>query len=232
MSSDWAASTLRWWSDAGVDVIVGEDPRDWLNPAVQASPRVIAAPAAPPQVLPNDLADFQAWLMSSADLPGAAESAPRLGPAGKPASSLMVLTDVPTLEDFEAGHLVSSDGLFDKMLGSIQLARESIYLASLSPLRPPSGTLAPDAMRRYAEIARHHIGLAAPKAVLLLGDICAKALVGSGVSQSRSKWHEIQTNGARFRALVTLKPEQLNLQPNLKSLAWADLQMLKEGIEK
>lgn len=232
MSSDWAASTLRWWSDAGVDVIVGEEPRDWLNPAVQATPRAVTAPPAPPQTLPSELAEFHAWLMTSAELPGAAPSAPRLGPAGNPASLVMVLTDVPTLEDFEAGQLVSSDGLFDKMLGAIQLSRESIYLASLSPLRPPSGTLSPEAMRRYGEIARHHIGLVTPKALLLLGDICAKALIGSGISQSRSKWHEIQTEGASFRALVTLKPEQLNLQPNLKSLAWADLQLLKEGIEE
>jgi DNA polymerase len=144
----------------------------------------------------------------------------------------MVLTDVPALEDFADGQLVSSGGLFDKMLGAIQLSRDSIYLASMSPLRPPSGTLRSDALDRYREIARHHIGLVAPRTILLLGDVCSRALIGAPLNQSRSKWHEIETNAGHFRALVTLKPEQLNLQPNLKTLAWADLRMLKEGIEE
>ena len=232
MSSDWAASTLRWWSEAGVDVIVGEEPRDWLSPAAKspAEPIIAEPPVSP--ALPDTLAEFQAWLMTTADLPGAAPSAPRLAPSGNPTSAVMVLTDVPALEDFAGSHLVSSAGLFDKMLGAIGLSRDSIYLASLSPLRPPSGTLRADALDRYGEIARHHIGLVAPRAILLLGDFCSRALIGAPLSQSRTKWHEIETNAGRFRALVTLKPEQLNLQPNLKTLAWADLRMLKEGIEE
>ena len=230
MSLSWAASTLSWWSDAGVDVIVGEEPRDWLTIAPKAARKASATAPPAKAPLPAELEQFQAWLMSSTEVPGAAPSAPRLGPAGNPEAAIMVLTDFPTLKDFSSGRLISSQGLFDKMLGAIQLSRENIYLASLSPLRPPTGTLPPEALRRWGEIARHHIALVAPKAVLLLGDVCAKVLVGSAVNQSRSKWHEIETNGARFRALVTLKPEQLSLQPNLKKLAWSDLQMLNEGI--
>src|SRR5688572_4010480 len=116
MSLGWASSTLKWWSDAGVDVIVGETARDWLNPAPQSAPKPVAPKPLPAPPLPATLADFQAWLVGEADLPGAAPSAPRLGPAGNPESAVMVLTDAPTLEDFGSGQLVSSDGLFDKML--------------------------------------------------------------------------------------------------------------------
>lgn len=232
MSSDWAASALRFWSDAGVDVIVGEEPRDWLNPAPRSSPKA-ATPAEPaPEPLPAELAEFQTWLMTTDRLPGTSPSAPRLGPAGNESAAVMVLTDVPALADFEAGRLVSSDGLFDKMLGAIQLDRDSIYLASLSPLRPASGALTADAARLYAVIARHHIALVAPKVVLLLGDVCSKALLGAEVSRTRTIWHEIETGAGRVRALVTMKPEKLNLSPSLKKHAWADLQMLKEGIEE
>ncbi len=236
MSSDWAASTLRWWSDAGVDVIVGESPRDWLNPVDRKSIRPEAPQVATEPPLPIGLADFQNWLMTSNDLPGSSPSAARLGPAGDGSSGLMVLTDFPTVDDVAAGMLVSSQGLFDKMLEQtskklgIDLNRQSVYIASLSPLRPPSGSLDAEAARRYAAIARHHIFLASPKAVLLLGDVCAKALAGGPVNQTRSRWLEIETNGGPVRALVTLKPEQLNRQPNLKKYAWEDLQMLKEGL--
>lgn len=239
MSSDWAASTLKWWSQAGVDVIVGETPRDWLNPAAPQVPAK-ALVREPPveQALPATLADFQDWLMTSEVWPGSAPSAPRLGPSGDASSGLMVLTDIPAAEDFAAGMLISSQGLFDRMLEQtskvigLTLDRQSVYIASLSPLRPPSGGLDAAAARRCGEIARHHIGLVAPKAVLLLGDACARALVGGAVNQTRSKWHEIETNGGRIRALVTMKPEQLNLQPNLKKYAWEDLQLLKEGLSE
>ena len=232
MSSGWASSTLKWWSDAGVDVIVGETAHDWLAPVPRSAAEVPAPTTSPTPPMPTTLADFQAWLVGEADLPGAASSAPRLGPSGKPESAVMVLTDAPTLEDFSGSRLVSSDGLFDRMLAAIGLSRDTIYLASLSPFRPPSGNLAPASLDRLAEVARHHIALIRPRALLLLGDVCSRALTGAAVNQARSKWHEIETNDGRFRALVTLKPEQLLKQPNLKNLAWADLQMLKKGIEE
>jgi uracil-DNA glycosylase len=235
MSSDWAVSALKWWSDAGVDVIVGEEPRDWLNPKPKKAVEAVPAPAAGAP-LPASLAEFQAWLLAAEDLPYAAPSAPRLGPAGDGSSGLMVLTDVPAIEDFAAGKLISSQGLFDKMLAEtskktgLKLDRETVYVASLSPLRPPSGNLDAANAGKLAEIARHHIVLAAPRALLLLGDACAKLFIGGPVAHTRSKWHEIETNGGKFRALVTMKPEKLNQQPNLKKHAWADLQLLKEGL--
>src|SRR5688500_10183049 len=88
MSLGWASSTLKWWSDAGVDVIVGETARDWLNPAPQSAPKPVAPKPLPAPPLPATLADFQAWLVGEADLPGAAPSAPRLGPAGNPESAV------------------------------------------------------------------------------------------------------------------------------------------------
>lgn len=238
MAADRAASALRWWQDAGVDTIVGESPRDWLKPETQGSPR--GAHATPPRAeenLPDTLEAFHAWLLETHSLPFAAASAPRIGPAGDGSSGLMVLTDMPTAEDFAAGMLISSDGLFDRMLEQTskkigrELSRATIYLASLSPLRPPPGNLDPASAARLAEIARHHIALAAPRAVLLLGDICSKALLGGAVAHKRGAWHEIATNGGKVRALVTMKPENLNLRPNLKKHAWADLQMLEEGLK-
>ena len=53
---DWrqaAASTLEWWRDAGVDVLVGDEPFDWLvaeaPDAVTSSAVVAATPGAMPQ---------------------------------------------------------------------------------------------------------------------------------------------------------------------------------------
>jgi DNA polymerase len=221
MSSSWAASALDWWEEAGVDTIVGETPRDWLNPAA----RPAAAPAEPaPPPLPETLDALRDWLATSADLPFATPSASRAAPAGEPASGLMVLVDMPSAD----GGLLSGEAgaLFDRMLAAIGRGRDSIYLAPLSPIRTPTGAIDAASAARLAEIARRHIGLAAPRALLLFGDICGKALVGAPVAGARAKWHDVDG----IKTLVTIRPEKLLTQPALKALAWADLQMLREAL--
>ena len=218
MASNWAASALSWWQDAGVDTIVGETPRDWLNPKAKE------AAAPPAAALPGTLEALREWLAASPDLPLAAPGAARAAPAGDPASGLMILVDMPAAD---GGLLTGEAGLlFDRMLGAIGRTRETVYLAPLSPARTQSGAIDEASAARLAEIARRHIALAAPKAVLLFGDICGKALVGAPVAGARAKWHEI----GGIKALVTIKPEKLLTQPALKALAWADLKMLMEAL--
>lgn len=226
MASNWAASALGWWEEAGVDTIVGEEPRDWLAPKAKAAD--LPPPAPPPDALPDTIEGFQAWLATTDQLPYAAPGAGRAEPAGDPAAGLMILTDMPSPD----GGLISGEAgaLFDKMLGAIGLSRETIYLAALSPMRTPTGTIGEAEAARLAEIARHHVGLAAPKALLLFGDACGKALVGSAVAGARARWHDVQTAAGPIRTLVTLRPEKLLTQPKLKALAWEDLQMLREEL--
>ena len=235
-----AASVLSWWADAGVDVLIDEEPRDWLRPqaAAPASPAAKSAPeapAAPKQVseaLPGQLDLFRAWLESSDRLSFASPTAPRVCPAGDPASGLMIVADMPTAEDCGTGTLIAGEAgrLFDRMLAAIGRDRSSIYLAALSCLRSPDGRLATDAARNCATLARHHIGLVAPRAVLLLGDACTKALLGLPMAQARGRRHEIPTQAGPVRALVTIPPATLLTLPSAKAHAWADLQMLIQEV--
>ena len=233
-----AASLLQWWSDAGVDILVDERPRDWLRPEEKSPPKPVLAPTAAPAPadddLPGQLDLFQAWLASSDRLPFAAPSAPRVCPAGDPSAGLMVVTDMPTGEDCGAATLISGEagGLFDRMLAAIGRDRASIYLTALSCVRSPSGQLNSESMKSCAALARHHIGLAAPKAVLLFGDACSKALLGLPVAAARGRWHEIATHAGPVKALATLSPKQLLDMPRLKAHAWADLHMLIEEVNR
>lgn len=230
-----AASALQWWCDAGVDLLVDEAPRDWLRQQAKAPAQPEAAPVGPPEAseaLPGQLDLFQAWLASSDRIPLAAPSVPRVCPAGDPASGLMILADMPTGEDCTAGTLLSGEAgrLFERMLAAIGRDRNSIYLAALSCIRSPSGQLNSDSAKSCANLARHHIGLACPKAVLLFGDATAKALLGLPVAQARGRWHEIATHAGPIRALATISPRALLEAPRQKALAWADLQMLIEEV--
>jgi DNA polymerase len=233
MGSDWAASALKWWQDAGVDTVIGEEPRNWLappqKPAAAASAPERAA-AQPPQTLDA----FQDWLRESPDLPFASPTAPRVGPSGDPASGLIVFVDMPSAEDAAAGRLLSgpAGALFDRMLTAMQRSRETIYLAPLSPVRSPSGAIDARSATTLAELARRHVALVRPKAVLLFGDACSKALIGPAVAGARGRWHDLETPVGPVKTLVTIRPEKLLQQPALKSLAWADLQMLMEGCKE
>ncbi|HEX8263092.1 MAG TPA: uracil-DNA glycosylase [Allosphingosinicella sp.] len=235
MSPAEAESALSWWAEAGVDTLVDEAPRDWLRPKPREAPAPVPAAAEiPDSNLPGQLDLFQAWLASSDRLAFAAPAAPRICPAGDPASGLMILADMPSGEDCAAGTLISGEAgrLFDRMLAAIGRDRQSIYLAALSCIRSPSGQLNGEAMKSCAALARHHVGLAAPKAVLLFGDACAKALLGLSVPQARGRWHELATHAGPVKALVTIAPRQLLDSPRLKALAWADLQMLIEEVKE
>lgn len=225
MSSNLAASALKWWSDAGVDTIVGETPHNWLAPA-PARPDPAPEPA-PTAALPATLDAFHTWL-ADAPLPFASPRAKRLISAGAATSGLMVMTDMPA---FGGGFFSDdADALFGRMLGAIRLDREAVYLATLSPARSPSGALDRASERSLADLARHHIGLVAPKVLLLFGDACARALLGAPVAKARGRWHGLATPAGEVRTLVTIKPDNLVDQPGLKKLAWADLQMAMEEL--
>ena len=160
-----AASLIGWWSDAGVDVALDEAPRNWLKPAAKAAPAAVppspaVVPASPEDGPPRQLDLFQAWLASSDTLPYAAPSAARVCPAGDPAAGLMIVTDMPTGEDCNAGVLISGEAgrLFDRMLTAIGRDRTSIYLAALSCLRSPDGRLNSEGAKQCAALARATAG--------------------------------------------------------------------------
>jgi DNA polymerase len=256
MDADWAASTLKWWHDAGVDTIVGETARDWLAADKKVSPALphgsvtagqsdragsdgpsggssaVPSPERQREPLPARLDAFHAWLLDG-DLGLSAAATGRVAPAGDPASGLMVLIDMPSAADVAAGNLLSGEpgALFDRMMAAIGRGRDTLYLGSLSPARTATGTLDAAAARRAAEIGRHHVGLVRPTALLLFGDGCAKALLGVAVAQARGKRHELETPAGKISTFVTIRPEKLVSQPGLKKLAWDDLQMLRGRLE-
>ncbi|WP_106639174.1 uracil-DNA glycosylase family protein [Allosphingosinicella vermicomposti] len=231
-------SALQWWIEAGVDTMVSDEPRDWLRPKTvpvpAGTPEAKPAPASPAQeALPATLDLFQAYLRDSDALPYSAPRAPRVIPSGDPASGLMIMIDMPSEDCLRDRQLIGGEAgrLFDRILAAIGRDRTSVYLAALSCFRAPSGVLAKPEEDRCAEIARHHVGLSSPRALLLMGDGAARALTGQSATQARGRWHEVATPSGPVRAIATLSPQSLISHPRLKAHAWADLQMLMEGFE-
>lgn len=224
-----ARSALTWWLDAGVDVAVQEQPRNWLKSAPKPQRKATPEPAAPPNIAQpshDKLADLQDWLASSTQLPLASATARRIMPQGPENAAVMLLSEAPTLEDFASGQPIGGESweLAKRMLAAIKIPADQAYSASLSCFHLPGAKMSPADREACAEIARRHIALAKPGRLLLLGDGPAQALLGKPLPQARGHVHKIEG----VRTVATFHPRALINQPSNKSLAWKDLLLLME----
>ena len=224
-----ARSALRWWLEAGVDVAIQEEPRDWLKPApprhaVPAPEPVLASNLAEPTA--ETLADLRQWLANSAQLPLASGTAKRILPHGPEDAAIMLLSDPPALEDFTAGQPIGGDAwtLAQRMLAAIGLSADQAYSASLSCFHAPGTRMTEQDRAACADIARQHIRLAKPGRLLLFGDGPCVAMLGKRLVEARGHVHKIEG----VRTVATFHPRHLINRPLDKALAWKDLLLLME----
>jgi DNA polymerase len=193
------------------------------GPAESAPSREAKVEAPAP--LPTTLDAFRSWWLADATLPG--PPAQRVAPGGDAASGVMILIDMPDGGDAAAGRLLSGEAsaLFDRMLAAIGRARESVYLASIWPARPAGGIVDRQAGQALIATARHHIALAAPRRLLLVGRGPVEGLLGLDVPQARGRLHDVDG----VPTVVTHLPAPTWRAP-LKAAAWADLLLLTETL--
>lgn len=231
---DWqklAASTLEWWSDAGVDMLVEDEVRDWLArvppPAAPVTAEaVVAAPAV--ETLPDTLEAFVAWRLGD-KAPEAEWHVPRLAPTGPADAEYVFVTDVPEIEDSDVLLSGSAGRLFDKMLAATGQSRESVHVLPLAWARPVTGRITPDDEPRLLKLARHHLSLIGPKRLFLLGQSASRVLAetnGAGLSNSI---HDVNHFGAKTLAVASYHPRFLLERPAAKSEAWKHLLLLTRG---
>lgn len=230
------ASALDWWADAGVDTIVDEAPRDWLARIIPALPLNVEAAVAAFEVLPGTLAEFATWRIG-AHAPEAGWHGAPIAAQGDPAADILILIDLPEREDTESGILMggAAGRLFDRMLAAIGRNRETVYLVPLCTVRPAAGRIAPEIEAKLGELAVHHIALATPKRVLILGNAPSRALLGMDFLRARGGLRSLNleagTVGIGPQAVASFHPRFLLEKPMAKAEAWKDLQMLIGGLE-
>jgi DNA polymerase len=136
---DAVDNVIGWWLEAGVDVAVGERPRDWLR-RNQETPPVVPPVTNVAEPNPETLAELREWLASSVQLPLASATARRILPHGPGDAAIMLLSDAPALEDSASGQLIGGDAwqLALKMLAAIGISATRLYSASLSCIHSPA----------------------------------------------------------------------------------------------
>lgn len=230
---DWRqelASALEWWRDAGVDTLTEDAARDWLaGPAAQreSAAEPVAAPA-PAEVLPDTLQAFVAWRLGDA-APEAEWLTPRIGPGGDAGAGLMVLTDMPEADDRDALMRGPEGRLLDAILAAIGESRDSIYLASVAVARPVTGQIPADQEARLTELARHHVALAGPARLLLMGE-AAKRVQHTTDSSGFGNTEGVINQFVRNKEVVAIDhPRTMLRWPAKKAQAWNQLSHLLRG---
>ncbi|MBS0559954.1 MAG: uracil-DNA glycosylase [Proteobacteria bacterium] len=155
---------------------------------------------------------------------------------GDPASGLLIVGGAPGAEEDRSGKPFSGPAgdYLAKMLASIGIARGQALLAPLIPWRPPGGR-PPSA----AEIAvclpflQRLAALAAPRRMVLLGPLPARALLGAAPRRKTPEWLSATLPGlaAPVPALVLPDPEALRAKPAGRREAWAGLRLLRRALD-
>ncbi len=178
------ADALDWWRLAGVDCDYVDDARDWLAPPEEEAPppsewriaraenEAVAAATSEPRLeadnLPKTLEDFARWWLSE-PLLDTGPLAARVRPQGRPGAEAMVIVEAPEREDGDTLLSGTQGRLLDAILAAAGLPRESVYLASALPRAIPAPDWDEAQTRGIGTVLRHHIALAKPRRLFVLG---------------------------------------------------------------
>ncbi len=152
---------------------------------------------------------------------------------GDPSSDIMFIGEAPGRdEDMEGLPFFGKSGqLLNRMIESIGLKRESVYIANTIPWRPPGNrTPTPLETELCRPFIERQIELASPKVLVALGGPAGKALTGAteGILRLRGSWKIHRTpNGLEIPVMPTLHPAYLLRTPAQKRFAWRDFLAVK-----
>ena len=152
---------------------------------------------------------------------------------GNPNAKIMIIGEAPGRDEDRMGiPFVGQTGrLLDKMLKSIGIDRQQIYITNFIPWRPPGNrTPTQEEISLLMPFVQKHIQLISPEIIVALGGVSAKALLDTQISilKLRGKF-ENKDFGLKSPTSIfsTLHPSYLFRAPAQKKLAFADLVTLK-----
>jgi|TARA_B100001093_G_scaffold230402_1_gene220941 DNA polymerase len=154
---------------------------------------------------------------------------------GNPNSKIMIIGEGPGAnEDLEAVPFIGKTGeLLDKMLLSINLDRDNVYITNVVNYRPPENrSPTEEEMARYLPYLIKHIEIIDPKILILLGSSALNAVIGDGqkISEIRGKWVNKKIGRCNTSVITSFHPAFLMRQPDQKVMAWADLKSIRKKV--
>ena len=155
--------------------------------------------------------------------------------SGHPQAELVVIGEGPGAdEDAQGIPFVGRAGqLLTRMLASVQLTRDEVYVSNAVKCRPPSNrNPEPDELAACAPFLAAQFAVLQPKVVLALGSVATQALLKTreAIGKLRGRVHPY--GGAVL--IPTFHPAFLlrNPGPEYKRMAWEDLKLAKREYDR
>ena len=154
---------------------------------------------------------------------------------GNPNAKIMIIGEGPGAnEDLEGVPFVGRTGeLLNKMLLSINLDRDNVYITNVVNFRPPENrNPTREEIVRYIPYLIKHIEIINPQILILLGGTALNAVMGKDniISDIRGKWIKKKIGICNASIIVSFHPAFLMRQPDQKKKSWTDLKMIKKKI--
>lgn len=222
------AAAIDWWREAGVDMDFHDEAQALLReaesaaaPATPVIERKQAEPAAPPPpAIGGDSADWPAtfdqfanWWLAE---PTLADAAPRVPPRGVAQADLMVLVPMPEAQDTDSLLSGPHGTLVANMLRAMQIAPDKAYIASALPAHQPHADWAALQAAGLGALLLHHITLAAPRRLLVLGNDILPLL---GL-EKRQGVRQLPLNGTVVELLASVGPDNLLGHAKARANLW------------
>ena len=154
---------------------------------------------------------------------------------GNPNSKIMLIGEGPGAnEDLEGVPFIGKTGeLLDKMLLSINLDRDHVYITNVVNYRPPENRRkTKKEIDRYLPHLTRHVEIVNPKILILLGSSALNAVIGDEqkISEIRGRWINKKIGKCSTSVIVSFHPAFLMRQPDQKAMSWIDLKMIRKKI--
>src|SRR5690606_29320360 len=218
---------------AGVDFAYAEAPQRWLADP-EAERAVAPAPtggseapreAAPPPLVggdpagwPQDLAAFRRWWLEEPTLDRGGLH-PRVAPRGAAGAPLMMLVPMPEEGDGESLLQGPQGRLLASLASAMGLAPDRVYFAAALPRHTAMPDWGRIAAEGYGEVLLHHIRLAGPRRVMILGrDVLP--LVGHGPAQAAPFVGELAIQGRQVPLMASYAPSRLLASARWRAQLW------------
>lgn len=177
----------------------------------------------------STLESFNATICSCMKCPLGATRTNFVFGSGNPDADIMVIGEAPGAdEDAQGLPFVGRAGqLLTKILESIELQRDDVYICNILKCRPPNNRKPLVAETDTCEpYLWKQIELIRPKYILALGLTAAHTLLKTSETMSvlRGKIHDYQG----IKTLVTYHPAALLRNPEWKKLVWEDVKFLRK----
>ncbi|QUI23914.1 uracil-DNA glycosylase [Vallitalea pronyensis] len=141
---------------------------------------------------------------------------------------LMFIGEAPgEQEDLSGTPFVGKSGqLFNKILASVNIPREEIYIANIVKCRPPRNRNPLETEKNAClPYLRNQVKLIHPKIIVCLGRVSAQSIINKNFRITKE--HGVWVDRKGYYLIATYHPSALLRDPTKKREAWEDFKKIK-----